>query len=195
MMSPSLNTSRLRRRSIALLAGFALLAGSATAGLAKPKDDKAAKAAAAAEGKTVDPNKPVKLKGDAKLLVEVRRLLEVSDDEWLVLQPRLQKVSDLLKESEAGIDPKGPKPPKQPKPDEKVKDGPMSAYDVRSRANDLSAAWFDPSAPTYVVRERIAALHAARDRVRHDLSAAREDLRGLLTVRQEAVLEVLGLLD
>lgn len=60
---------------------------------------------------------------------------------------------------------------------------------------DLRTATADPNATAEQVKEKAAAVHAARQKARQDLVASQKDLLQLLTPDQEAVLVMLGYLD
>jgi hypothetical protein len=181
-----------------LLAFVAPAAVAPAEGLAKPKDDKGKQVGVGGNGKV-----------DGKFLRQLKETLEASDDEWRVLEPRVARVVLLQTESEAGIDPDGPKKPKQKDVDKARaiasgtvpgKDGGGAAVvvpptDVRLRSAELAEAWHDQASPVGLLKARLATVQASRRQARQQLAVAREDLRGLLTVRQEAILSVLGVLD
>jgi hypothetical protein len=60
---------------------------------------------------------------------------------------------------------------------------------------DLLTATNDPKTTPEQLKEKLAAVRAARQKARADLAAARKDLLELLTGDQEAVLVGLGVLE
>jgi hypothetical protein len=60
---------------------------------------------------------------------------------------------------------------------------------------DLLAATNDPKTTPEQLKEKLAAVRAARQKARADLAAAQKDLLELLTSDQEAVLVDLGVLE
>jgi hypothetical protein len=67
--------------------------------------------------------------------------------------------------------------------------------DLRKARAALQEAVDDKALPPSVIVQRLKELRAARDASREELTRAQNDLRDFLTVRQEAVLVTLGLLD
>jgi hypothetical protein len=104
--------------------------------------------------------------------------LGVSDQEWAVLKPRIQVVHDLVHPA--------------PGPTGKS-EAPKTEAELRSR--ELRELLQDPKAPADQIKARLTALRAAKERAVQQLINARQGLRQLLTLRQEAVLVLSGLLD
>jgi hypothetical protein len=104
--------------------------------------------------------------------------LGLSDQEWAVLKPRIHVVHDLVH----------PAPPPMGK-----SDAPRTEAELRSR--ELRELLQDPKAPPDQIKARLTALRAAKERAVQQLINARQGLRQLLTLRQEAVLVLNGLLD
>jgi hypothetical protein len=104
--------------------------------------------------------------------------LGVSDQEWAVLKPRIQVVHDLVHPA--------------PRPIGKS-DAPRTEAELRSR--ELRELLQDQKAPADQIKARLTALRAAKERAVQQLINARQGLRQLLTLRQEAILVLNGLLD
>jgi hypothetical protein len=146
--------------------------------------------------------KPKSAGNEEKSLLYVKQVIGVSDDEWPVLKPRVERVLGLLREANAGRDLRPPKT-KESKKDAKRTDpprdpaaaAPQATSQVEERSRDLLQAVADQQVPVGEVRDRIAAIRQARAKARADLTKAQEELRELLTVRQEAVLIVVGVLE
>jgi hypothetical protein len=145
--------------------------------------------------------KPKSMGSDEKSLLYVKQVIGASDDEWPVLRPRVEKVLAHLREVNAGRDLR-PLKAKEPKAkDAKPGEPPLApaapkpASDVADRSRDLLQAVADQQVPVGDVRARIAAIRQARAKARGELAKAQEELRELLTVRQEAVLIVVGVLE
>lgn len=117
----------------------------------------------------------------------LRQQLGVTEEEWAVLAPKMQRV--LV--ASAGAGEIG-----------SVGGGPMSGMllsgmaggSVSRALSDLRATLRDPEAPEALITEKLAAFREAREKARAELKAAREDLRSLLTARQEAILANMGYL-
>jgi hypothetical protein len=155
------------------------------------KNPPAANARPAANGDK-QPNPP-KLTGEQKTLLRFREVLQAGDEEWAVLEPRIAGVLRLQRDASAGKEPKGPRPPRPERPADNPSDRPTPEVQARSRA--LNAALFDPSLPAAEIKARVAAVRDARAKVRQDLARAQDELRELLTYRQEATLIIMGVLE
>lgn len=146
---------------------------------------------------------------DLRMLASLQQRLEVADDEWKVLAPRISTVLVLsrqlkdLRESKKSLEPpKAPKPPKgdAPPAEPKAAEPPTVAMLSLARAAaDLRAAFEDRNASGAEIKVRLAKFREARAQVDRQVSAdlgkAREELRELLTPRQELTLIMVGLLD
>ena len=97
--------------------------------------------------------------------------LGVSDAEWPVIKPRLKAVYDRVQGS-----------------------GPISVEssaagtEVQTRRKELGEVLRDEQSTVEQIKPKLTALRAAQEKARQELAAARQDLRRLLTVRQEALL-------
>jgi hypothetical protein len=145
--------------------------------------------------------------GEMKLYDQAREALGCSDQEWEILWPRIAQVMAASKEVNAGRGAKGPpkkpwkenepkeikeqKEAKEPKPGEPVRQLSL----VEQTVQDLRTVAVEPSATAAVARERITAFRQARLKAGEQLTRAQDELRGLLTPRQEAGLIALGVLD
>lgn len=158
----------------------------------KDKESKNSAAAGATLDRNGQPNPP-KPTGDQRYLLRVRELLQAGEEEWAVLEPRIAGVMRLQRDLSAGRETKGPRPPRPDKPTANAADG--QAPDVQTLARALNAALFDPSVPASEVKARVAAVRDARVRIRQDLTRAQDELRELLTYRQEATLIIMGVLE
>ncbi len=108
----------------------------------------------------------------------LKEQLGLSDQEWAVLKPRIQVVYDLV----------------HPAPGPMGKsDAPRTEAELRSR--ELRELLQDQKAPVDQIKARLTALRAAKERAVQQLVNTRQGLRQLLTLRQEALLVLNGLLD
>lgn len=132
----------------------------------------------------------------------MKTTLGVSDEEWTVLQPRIEKVTTLQREGRAGGmmgmmggrgrgrgGPGGPEGEARPAAPE----GPQSA--VAKASTELRTALADESASPETIKSKLDAYRAARKKNQEELSQAQSDLRELLNAKQEAHLVMMGLLD
>jgi hypothetical protein len=133
----------------------------------------------------------------------MKELLGASDDEWKVLQPQIEKVQTLQRAatSRAGFSllfnngnnggggGRGGRFRGGQQPD----NTPPSAVEEKSK--ELTAAIENKDTKPEEYKAKLAAYRAARNQAKADLGKAQESLREVVTVRQEAVLVELGLLD
>jgi len=102
----------------------------------------------------------------------------VSDREWEVVKPRVERVYNLVH----------PLPPmgagsEQPK------------TEVDKASSELRELLRNDSAAADQIKVKLAALRAAKQKAAQELVTARQSLRQLMTLRQEALLVLNGLLD
>jgi len=66
---------------------------------------------------------------------------------------------------------------------------------VEQRSRELREVLHDDKAAVGQIKAKLTALRAAKERTAQELAKARQALRHLMTVRQEALLVLNGLLD
>ena len=132
----------------------------------------------------------------------MKETLGVTDEEWKVLGPRIEKVQTLSMQLRAGgrmgmfggrggrgDRPEGAAPPDaQPQPERELSE-------VEKAANALRETLDNEDATADDIAKKLTALREAREKVKQELAVAQDDLRQLLTARQEAQLVLMGLLD
>ncbi len=147
---------------------------------------------------------------EQRMLLDLQQGGEMSEDEWRVLFPHIEKVQTLsrqireLRDSKKAFEP--PKPPKGGgNADGGPADRPQSppptvvTMDLAQKTADLKAVWEDKTARADDIQRRLVAFRDARAKAEQQLSAelttAKAKLRELLTARQELALVMMGLLD
>lgn len=108
----------------------------------------------------------------------LRDQLQISDQEWPVVKPRLQTVYDLVR----------PLPSFGPR-------NAQPATPAEQRSRELRELLRDEAAETEEIKAKLTALRVAEEQVRQELVKAQANLRQIMTLRQEAVLVLNGLLD
>jgi len=104
--------------------------------------------------------------------------LGVSDKEWPVVKPRIEKVYNLM----------------HPQP--QIRTGNERAKsEVEQRNSELRDLLREQGAATDQIKAGLMALRAAKEKAAQELVTAKQDLRQLMTLRQEAELVLSGLLD
>jgi len=126
----------------------------------------------------------------ARMMAEIREMdrqraveefkctLKLSDQEWPVLKPRIEKVYNLVHPPLAmrgGADRKG--------------------SELEQKRAELREVLDKNGTEANEIKSRLTALRMARDKADQELATARKDLRQLMTLRQEAELVLSGLLD
>jgi hypothetical protein len=133
-----------------------------------------------------------------RYLTQLKEQLGSPDEEWKLLQPKLDKVLTVQRETRGtrggfgggrnrggnNQDPNAtPAAPTQP----------QSA--VAAASEDLRKAVADKGTSPEDLAKKIATLREAKEKAKADLAAAQKELRELLSARQEAVLITNGILD
>ena len=156
----------------------------------------------------------VKMTGDQKFENRLRDLLDADDSEWSVLQPKVQKIMTLQRQvrdtrtaslltsssrSNNNPDSNKGKSSKSERfyslPNGGLKPGAEFSGELQERARALRDTWADDTATPQEVKSRLDQLRETRLRVLNELMDAQSDLREIVTVRQEVVLVMMGVLD
>ena len=104
--------------------------------------------------------------------------LGVSDKEWPVVKPRIEKVYNLM----------------HPQP--QVRAGNEQARtEVEQRSSELRELLRKEGTGADQIKAMLTALRAAKEKAAQELATAKQSLRQLMTLRQEAELVLSGLLD
>ncbi len=132
-----------------------------------------------------------------RMLDRIKKQLKVSDDVWTVLKPRLQKVQQMEFQNRMARFMGGPGGPGGRRG--RRGRGPgmfnQSANPIVAAEQKLRTTLQDPNAKTPQIKAALAALQQARADAKAKLNAAQNDLRQLLTLRQEADLVLDGMLN
>lgn len=119
------------------------------------------------------------------MLDRIQQQLNAPDDEWKVLQPKIEAVMTAQQNSRGGGGgpPRGPdqNPPKDESPVQKASRELRSAIENKISADDI--------------KEKLAAYRQAKATARAQLQQAQKALQEVLTAEQEAVMVSMGMLD
>lgn len=137
----------------------------------------------------------------------MKEQLGADDEGWKVIQPRLMKVMELNRQASGGPgrggmffggfrrprgggDAQGPGGRRGPQgqPDREL-------TPVEKAGDQLRTTLEDQSASPEQIKNQLTALRAAREKAKQGLAAAQQELRQILTLRQEAQLVLMGLLN
>lgn len=125
--------------------------------------------------------------GQSAAMGNIRRQLIVTDEEWAVLLPKVEKVVAAM--SDVGVLTQG-----QPGGAGMMMGGPAPSMDINKAAKKLKDALKDPGSTPATIKECLEGYREIRDLAKKRLSTARDDLQGVATIRQEAILMKIGIL-
>jgi len=140
-----------------------------------------------------------------RMMDRLKTELGASDDEMQALMPKIEKVMQLQRDAGGGRGfgrrgggPGGPGGPGGNGGPGGPGGGPptnATPSPVREKSADLQATLENKDAKPDEIKAKLDALRAARAQAKQDLAAAQQELKGLLTQRQEAVLVENGMLE
>jgi hypothetical protein len=124
-----------------------------------------------------------------RFMDNIKEQLGASEDEWKVMSPKIEKVMTAQRETRGGGmfgggrggRGGGNNPPA---------DQPQSK--IAQAQQDLRTAVENKSTPPEELTKKLTALREARDKADAELAAAQKELKEVCTVRQEAVLVMMG---
>lgn len=123
----------------------------------------------------------------------MRESLGASEEEWKVLQPRIEKVQTLSRQLRSGAI-RGRRTGRRPRrPADAAAD--RKQTDIEKKVQALQKILQDKNSKAEQIKPALKAFREAREKVGKDLAKARKNLREVVTVRQEAQLVLMGLLD
>ena len=128
---------------------------------------------------------------------QIKDALGASDDEFAAIQPKLQTVMQLQQDVTPRMFMFG-------RPGQNRGGGGPGGFgggastqpsQVRTALNDLQQTLDDQNAAPDAIKSKLDTLRQARVKAKQDLVVAQQDLKSVLTQRQEAVLVLMGMLD
>jgi len=136
----------------------------------------------------------------------LREQLGATEDEWKILEPRIQKVQDLMRQGRGGFRGRGYMPGgggrfgrdrgRGPREGQTPEGAPEEDQpDIVKKTEALRSLLEDETSSASSIKAALDALRAARERAQQELAAARNELREVITARQEAQLVLMGILD
>ena len=141
----------------------------------------------------------------ARMVERLKEQLGAKDEEWKVMEPRLQKVLDLSRQVDrpgrSGMfSRRGGRRGREADTDGRPRRGQAAASErettaVEKAADELQNLLESESAKPGEIKAKLTALREAREKVKQDLAKAQQDLKQILTVKQEARLVLAGLLN
>jgi hypothetical protein len=140
----------------------------------------------------------------------MKEQLGVDDQAWKVMEPRLMKVMDLSRQANAGggrgmmfgFGGRGGRGPGGPGGDQggpqadRRGRGPQGEPTAVEKAmTQLRTTLENQSATPEEIKTQLTAVRSAREKARQELAVAQQDLKKILTLRQEAMLVEMGMLE
>ncbi len=119
-----------------------------------------------------------------RMMDGIKESLGVADEEWKLLQPKIEKITTLQQQLRGGMfgGRRGG-----------AEGAPTS--EVEQKAQALRTALENKETKNDELAQKATALRTAREKVRTEIAKAQTELRELLTPRQEAQLVLQGILD
>lgn len=126
-----------------------------------------------------------------RMLENLKEQLQPSEEEWQVLQPKIEAVMAAQRNARTGgfggrFGAGG---------GGRDRGGDQNETDVARAGRELRSVLDDANANEATINEKLNAYRAAREKADAELKAARDGLRDLITPRQEAVLVMYGMLE
>ena len=121
-----------------------------------------------------------------RMMNNIKERLGASDDEWKVLEPKVEKVMTAQRDARGGggFGGFGRRGGDQ-----------QPTTEVGKASADLRTALENKDTPADDIAKKLAAFREARDKARTQLQASQKELKEILTQRQEAVLVNMGMLE
>lgn len=121
------------------------------------------------------------------MMNRLKEQLKTTDEEWTVIQPRIEKVAEIQRSLRGfgGAFGRG----------DRMRDDDQPQNDVQRTHDELRQTVRDEASTEEAIQEKLVAYRAAREKAEGDLDTARKELSEVLTPRQEAVLVMVGMLE
>src|SRR5690606_32382988 len=120
-----------------------------------------------------------------RMAERMREQLQVNDEEWQVLQPRIERVTNAQRETRGNTWGRRGRGGEEQQPQTAVA---RASQELRTTLENANASPEE-------ISQRLEAYRAARQQAEAEVTTARDELRQLVTPRQEAQLVSLGVLE
>ena len=124
----------------------------------------------------------------------IKERLAPTDDEWKVIQPKLEKVTEARRDSMSSMYSMFRRRSSDSNSNSSSSSD-ASRSPMQQASQDLRDVLDKKDATADEINGKLTAYREARDKSRQALTAAQKDLKDVLTQRQEAVLVSMGILD
>jgi len=154
-------------------------------------------------GQRMDPNQMQRQRMDPNQMQRMmteryKGMLGATDAEWKVIEPKLTKVLTLSRQAGGmgGMRMPGMGRERAPgEPGTGPGEGARVQTEVDKAVEALRTALDNKESKPEAIKEKLAAMRAAREKVKQELTKAQQDLRQGLNLRQEAQLVLSGVLN
>ena len=144
-------------------------------------------------GQRMDPNQMQRM-----MTERYKGMLGATDAEWKVIEPKLTKVLTLSRQvgGMGGMRMFGMGRERAPgEPGTSPGEGARAQTEMDKAIEALRTALDNKGSTPEIIKEKLAAMRAAREKVKQELTKAQQDLRQSLNLRQEAQLVLSGVLN
>ena len=128
------------------------------------------------------------------ILEGIKRQIEASDEEWKVIEPRITKIMALSREQRSGNRGGfgGDRPAGMQRREQSAED---DKSELEKLSEELQTLVNNEDATNEQIKNKLTALRKAREKGLRELEITKAELVSILSLRQEANLVVMGILD
>lgn len=131
-----------------------------------------------------------------RMMERFKEQLKAPDDEWAIIEPKLQKVLTAQREARGGGMFGGGFGGRRGGPGGDANNNqPQDTSPMATASRELRTALEKENASADEINAKLKAYREAREKAQANLEAARKDLKEVLSARQEAQLVVVGILE
>ena len=130
---------------------------------------------------------------------QMRERLGLTEEEWKAIQPRIEKVQQLQRQTRGGVarfGARGDRGGRRPAEGQRPEGAPeREQTEVQKKTEALRNLLEDKATGAEAIKAALEALRQAKLKAQQDLAAAQKELQGVVTMRQEAQLVLMGMLN
>jgi peptidoglycan hydrolase CwlO-like protein len=189
---------RMALASVVVCLAAVMLVGLLSQAIAAPQAEDTNSQRGPRRGQRFDPEQMQRMMAE-----RLKETLQITDEEWTVFEPRITKVMTLSREGgnfggmgmmmrgqrgNFGPGGQGPRGMNTQAPQQEL-------TGVEKSMQELQTVLDNKDAKPEEIKAKLTALRDAREKARQDLVKAQKELRDIVSVRQEAQLVMMGLLN
>jgi len=130
-----------------------------------------------------------------RMMTAIKERMGATDDEWKVLQPKIEKVQTAQRNARGGGFGFGGGGRGGNRGGGDAAAAPENQSAAAKASSELRTTLENKDASADDIKAKLAALREAREKGKAEVAAAQKELKEVLTQRQEAVLVTMGMLD